>query len=214
MNGLKLGALALLALASVSANATVIESTYSVDANSSDPGLVIQTQDHSANPFSYDLAVGESVTFGLFDIWTNENSLDTGFFSCGDDCDRLPISVAFGFLAPDVGQGSINGQTYGNFTGFLDLAQEGRVSWDGPLSFGFGPNSDGLLRVSLSDENFNKGYFGLDEGRGSGATVNATLTLVSDASAADVPEPGALGLFGLALAAIGFATYRRRSMPL
>ncbi|MES1956572.1 hypothetical protein, partial [Salinisphaera hydrothermalis] len=114
MNAVKLGALAVfLLIVSAAANATMITSSYTVDANSSDPGLVIQTQDHSANPFSYDLNTGQSVTFGLFDIWTNENSLDTHWLACGADCDPLPISVEFGFTSPANGQGTINGETYG-----------------------------------------------------------------------------------------------------
>ena len=209
MNMFKLGALAFLVLASASASAAMITSSYTVHANSSDPGLVIQTQDHSANPFSYNLNTGQSVTFGLFDIWTNENSLDTYWFSCGADCNPLPISVAFGFTSPTGGQGTISGDTQGTFTGFLN--EEGVVHWDNPLNFAFGPNGDGLIQVSLSDEAFNKGFLGLDSGQRDGATVKATLKYVSDPSAADVPEPGTFGLFGLALAGIGFASYRRRS---
>ncbi|MGB7757704.1 MAG: PEP-CTERM sorting domain-containing protein [Salinisphaera sp.] len=212
MNIFKLGALAFLVLASASASATMITSSYTVHANSSDPGLVIQTQDHSANPFSYDLNVGQSKTFGLFDIWTNENSLDTYWFSCGADCNPLPISVAFGFTSPVGGQGTINGETYGTFTGFLN--EEGVVQWDNPLNFAFGPNGDGLIQVSLSDETFNKGFLGLDNGPCDGATVEATLKYVSADPSADVPEPGTFGLFGLALAGIAFAAYRRRSLTL
>lgn len=209
-NVAKFGALALLAMASFAASATMIQSNYSVDASTTDPGLRISTADNSPNPFTHDLNAGQSVTFDLFDIWTDENSLDTGWFSCGADCDPRPISVNFGFLAPETGQGDVTGSTRGTFTGFLNFAQKGKVTWDGPLSFAFGPNDDGLIQVSLSNESFNKGYFGLNEGRGYGATVQASLKLVSDATAADVPEPGTLALFGLALLAIGVGVTRRR----
>lgn len=208
---LKLGAMAGLLLLSASAYATVIQATYSVDTSDMDPGLKIQSADVSANPFTHNVAAGNSVTFDLFDIWTDENSLDGGLFSCGHDCDHMPISVDFGFLQPDVGNGTVTGETFGQFTGFLNIDQEGVLQWDGPLSFQYGPNNDGLINVALSDETFNEGLFGLDEGRGNGATVKATLSLVSDASAAAVPEPGALGLFGLALVMIGFAAQRRRA---
>lgn len=211
-NVLGWGASALLLLASVSASATVIESTYSVDAHSSGSGLLINTADVAPNAFSYDLSVGQSVSFGLFDIWTGENSLDTGFFSCGADCDPRGISVNFGLIKPETGQGSVDGNTRGQFTGFLSFNQQGEVNWDGPLDIAFGAQNDGLFQISLSDETFNKGLFGLHSGRENGATVQANLTLVSDASAADVPEPGTFGLFTLALAAIGFGVSRRRKL--
>ncbi|AWN15833.1 hypothetical protein SALB1_1635 [Salinisphaera sp. LB1] len=181
----------------------MISSSYSVTANSSSPGLVVHTQDHAANPFTYDLNVGQSKTFGLFDIWTNEYSLLQGFTS-------EPISVQFGFTSPTSGQGTINGQTYGIFTGFLN--EEGVVHWDNPLNFAFGPNGDGLIQVSLSDETFNQGFLSLYGGPCDGATVKATLKYVSDPSPADVPEPGNFALFGLALGLLGFAAYRRRSL--
>lgn len=206
MNAVKLGALAVfLLLASAAANATMITSTYTVDANSSSPGLVVHTQDHAANPFSYDLNVGQSKTFGLFDIWTNEYSLFQGAGS-------QPISVKFGFTSPTSGQGTIDGNTYGVFTGILNFFQAGVVHWDSPLNFAFGPNNDGLIQVSLSDAKFNWGLFGLNAGPCYGATVKATLKYLADPSPADVPEPGTFGLFGLALIAIGFAAYRRRSV--
>lgn len=203
MKMLQWGALALLVLVSVSANATMISSSYSVTANSSYPGLAIHTQDYSHNPFSYDLNVGQSKTFGLFDIWTNEYSLLQGFTS-------EPISVQFGFTSPTSGQGTINGQTYGTFTGFLN--EEGVVHWNNPLNFAFGPNGDGLIQVSLSDETFNQGFLSLYGGPYDGATVKATLKYVSDPSPADVPEPGNFALFGFALGLLGFAAYRRRSL--
>ncbi|KEZ76355.1 PEP-CTERM sorting domain-containing protein [Salinisphaera hydrothermalis] len=205
MNAVKLGALAVfLLVVSAAANATMITSSYTVDAHTSGSGLVVHTQDHAANPFSYDLNVGQSKTFGLFDIWTDQSSLYQGSGS-------HPISVQFGFTSPTSGQGTVDGQTYGLFTGFFNFAQEGVVHWDSPLNFTFGPNNDGLIQVSLSDAVFNLGYFGLNSGPCYGATVKATLKYLADPSTADVPEPGTFGLFGLALAAIGFAAYRRRS---
>lgn len=115
-------------------------------------------------------------------------------------------------ISPETGQGSVDGNTQGDFTGFLSFNQQGEVNWGGPLDIVFGAKKDGLFQISLSDETFNKGLFGIDSGRKNGATVKANLTLVSEASAADVPEPGTFGLFALALAAIGFGVSRRRKL--
>lgn len=87
-NIIGLGASALLLLASVSANATVFESTYSVDAHSNGSGLLIKTANVAPNALSYDLAAGQSTSFDLFDIWTNENSLDKGFFPAAQTVTR------------------------------------------------------------------------------------------------------------------------------
>lgn len=209
-----IGGAAALFLITASANATQIKSSYSVDANTSDPGLVIHTAGVASNPFSYNLDVGDSVTFDLFDIWTDENSLDFGFFSgCGDDCDPKPIQANFSFSLPESNMIAVNGDTQGDgiyaFVGLLD--QHGELNWGGPESFLYGPNDDGKIRLALSDETFNEGAFGLNSGRGAGATVEATLTLVSGASPVGVPGPGTLGLalLGFVLCGLGFAAKRR-----
>jgi hypothetical protein len=68
----------------------------------------------------------------------------------------------------------------------------GRVFWGGPTILPFGENLDGQLQVQLSNEIFNIGLFGLREGERFGATVDATFTLLQEASTgspADT-EPG------------------------
>jgi len=204
-----IGGFAALMFVSAGAHAVTIQSTYSVDANAVDPGLQIQTAENAANPFTYNLLAGQSVTFDLFDIWTNENSLDFGLFSgCGADCDPKPISVSFGFLMPENGQSTVTGTTRGDFDALI--SQEGELRWDGPQTFSYGANGDGLIEVALSDEDFNTGLFGLDEGRGAGATVQASLSLLNDASPMDVPEPKLIGLLGLMLIATGLVARQRR----
>lgn len=201
-----------LLLISVAANATMVKSNYTVNANATDPGLVIQTAGVADNPFTYDVTLGNPVTFDLFDIWTDENSLDDdGFLAlgCGADCDSKPISVDFDFILPEMGGSTVNGTTQGNKV-FGGLSEEGNVNWNGPADFMFGPLGDGLLQVSLSDETFNEGLFGVREGEQYGATVKATLSLISNATATAVPEPGTFALFGLTLIGVGFAASRRR----
>lgn len=201
-----------LLLISVAANATVVKSNYTIDANATDPGLVIQTADAANNPFTYDVTLGNPVTFDLFDIWTDENSLDKGGFlglGCGADCDPKSINVDFGFILPETGNSTVDGTTQGSKK-LLGVFQGGKLTWNGPADFMFGPLGDGLLQISLSDKTFNKGVFGVKEGEQYGATVKATLSLISNATATAVPEPGIFALFGLALIGVGFAASRRR----
>lgn len=201
---IKMGALVSLVAASAAAQATVIQSNYTVNANNTDPGLVVHTKDVSPNPFTHDLMVGDSVTFNLFKIWTDETTVNS------DDRRAKPISVDFGFILPETGSSTVSGNTDGvsKLFGFI---QKGTLTWDGPADFFFGDNDDGQIRISLSDEIFNEGLFGLTEGKRHGATVQATLNLISNPVA--VPEPGALGLFALALIGLGFVSTRRRGAP-
>jgi len=191
----------------VGAYAVPIEATYSVDANNGD-GLLIETSDASPNPFIYNLMLGESQTFGLFNIYTNEGSVN------GDDQIARDIFVNFGFLQPDSGTTTVSGETEGRFGGFFTLfAQEGHVSWDGPEIFTYGANSDGQIEVALQDAIFNRGnIFGLNDGENRGATIFATITLLQEATVSDVPEPHMLAMFGLLLVGVGFAAQRRKFM--
>ncbi|GAB3685024.1 PEP-CTERM sorting domain-containing protein [Salinisphaera aquimarina] len=186
----------------VGAYAVPIEATYSVDANNGD-GLLIETSDASPNPFIYNLMLGESQTFGLFNIYTNEGSVNL------DDLVGRDIFVDFGFIQPEAGNAVVTGETDGRFRAIV--FQQGRVQWDGPQLFSYG--GDGLIEVALQDATFNTGLFGLDGGEANGATIFATLTLRNEATLADVPEPGVMALFALALIGMGFAARRQKNAP-
>ena len=168
---------------------------YTIALNTSDPGLVVDYSKILGEPHDFDLALGDSVTVNLFRIWTDETTVN------GDDTVPKPITVGLNFSAPPPPfGGDVDGVTYGESTLF-GFYQEGEVEWNGPAYLNFGPLADGILIASLSDEDFNEGYFGLNEGYCKGAIVE--LTLKYEKEATPVPEPATMlllgtGLFGLA----------------
>lgn len=196
------GAALALSLVSAASHATTVKADYTVNLNDTEPGLVVHSANVADNPFSFDLTAGESKTFDLFDIWTND-----AFVNYGEDTAPKLISVDFGFLLPKVFDSSIDGTTKG-YTNRPAVSQGGELSWSGPANWFFGPNSDGHLRLSLTHEIFNSGLFGTSPGETFGATVEATVTLVQDATSV-VPEPGTLGFLGLGVLGLA-ATARRR----
>ena len=178
------------------AHALSFSGNWNIDTiNDSDPGLVVKTSASSGSFTTGDLAVGDSYTFSLFKIWTDET--DVG----NDDRASSPIKVGFGFSDP-VTAGAASGSTTG--VNAL-LTQWGAVSWDGPITLAFGKGDTGRLTLALSDAIFNKGLFGLNEGYKYGANISATLTY----DAAPVPLPATLPLLLGGIALVGAAARRR-----
>lgn len=172
----------------------------SITANSSDPGLVVHTQfKPGVGGKEFTLFDGECKTFKLFDIWTNEKSVDR------DDTAKKDITVNLSFLLPDVSP-SISGDTWG----VKGIFQYGKVSWDGPLVVDV--PGDRKFKITLSEEYFNKGLFGLNEGECDGATVEIKICQISsecpDDGGGNIPEPASLGVLGLG--ALGLMARRHK----
>jgi hypothetical protein len=204
---LSLAATAAAVCMATAAGATTYIATYSVSAYGGNNGLQIQTAYDANNPFTVNLnGNGATTTFDLFDIYTNEPTLDSS------DLQNKDITVNFHFTAPGNQSGAVNGDTFG-VNGHID---SGQVTWDGPLTLNFGGTS---LKITLSNETFNavtdtNGRDGcnncLNEGSGHDADVKATL--VQTVTPGGVPEPASwalmIGGFGMA----GATLRRRRTM--
>ncbi len=138
--------LVLFAIAAVpAATATTFTLTgVNISAQSTDLGLVIHTgrdSDDVALNTSWTLTPGQtSDPFKLFDIWTNESAVNS------DDTSPKTITVQFTFNPPPSPTGSDTGETVGALTGFLDLFQQGQVTWNTPTHVFYG-----LRRRVLSD---------------------------------------------------------------
>lgn len=173
---------------------------YTIAANSSDPGLVVSTS-NSQPSLNFNLNnVGDSTTFDLFDIWTDETTVNAG-----EDTVAKPISVTFDFTNPELFGGNVDGSTVGNRILF-GLIQNGKLTWDndGDATFNFW--GGGRLGVHLTDVTFNAGLFGLKEGPSHGGTVEATFTLNA------VPEPATWLTMIAGFGMIGAAMRRRRTV--
>ncbi len=150
---------------------------------------------------AFTLDNSQSFTFGFFDIWTDETAVNP------DDTVSKSITATLNFTVPDI-YAVVGGNTVG--ISFFGIVQAGRVIWDNPA-----PIFNALDRqfsIDLSDETFNLGFFGLNEGQRFGATVEATVTQISSYSpitnSVPVPDSGAtVHLLGLSFLAV--AAYRR-----
>lgn len=172
--------------------------------NSSDPGLVVEVDPSGGAGTTPGMAVGESISFDLFRIWTTEGSVNAG-----EDTVPKPIAVRFDFTDP-VMSGIAGGSTAGlriPDSGIVSGAvQKGVLSWDGPLVLNFGPQNSGKITIALADAVFNTGVFSLFGGEHFGADVRATLSY----DMAPVPVPAALPLLLGGIGLLGAAGRRRR----
>lgn len=192
-------------------SAATFSSTYSVSGAMSAPGLKLRATP-GTGAFAKELEVGESTTFHLFKIWTNNLWVRHG----GNKL-QTPVSVDFDFLAPRTG-GTINGTAAADVSGF-GLLHNGRLTWDAPLVLNFGANDTGQITLALSDVNFKRRY--LRSGLKYGGRVKATLTYdaasvspsvnPAPVSPAPVPLPAGLPLLLGGLGMIGVVSRRRRA---
>ncbi len=184
-------------LGALPADAATISGDFSLSGSAfAPPGLVISTDRTSGN-FSQTLNVGQSVTFNLFRLWTNESRIKAD--------DRIADTLIAQFSLPAYGAtGAVSGSTVGN-SFFFNILQWGTVSWAQPLVLNFGRG--GAVQIALNNAAFNVGLFGLSPGSRYGANINATMTLISEPAA--VPLPAAGLLLAGALGALGLKRRRR-----
>jgi hypothetical protein len=160
----------------------------SVSGNLSYPDLVIKyTLVAGLKDVAFSLNDGQNYTFDFLKIWTDETDV-----SIWEDTAKKPITVSLDFSTPDESL-YLYGDTYG-INGFW---RWGQVSWDGPVTLTL---TDRTFKVSLSDEQFNEGLFGLDEGEKYGAVVQATVKQIGS-SYVSVPDNGSTAMFVGAVAA-------------
>lgn len=183
---------------------TAVAATFTADwsvkaANVHDPGLVIDVKPGHGS-FTRELAVGQSAHVSLFRIWTDETWVNR------DDMKPKPIEVHFAFTSPYSFGGSVTGRTVGT-SSVLGLVQAGRLTWDGPLALAFGPEDSGRATLTLYDAIFNKGLFGLHEGKRYGALVKGRLSY----DVAPIPVPAALPLLAAGIGLLGLVSARRRA---
>ncbi|ABV93490.1 hypothetical protein Dshi_1748 [Dinoroseobacter shibae DFL 12 = DSM 16493] len=187
---------AAVALSTAVAHAVTFTGTFDVSGPAfSDPGLVVNVAPNPG-PVSFTLSLGDSTTFDLFDIWTEEEAL-----SFPEDTTAQDIFVAFDFTAPPPPfTGTVSGETDGFVFGG-SLSSVGRVTWGGTQTVFFGPFGDGVLELTLSDTEFNRGplfEFGtLTPGAGFGGTVQLTASYITEATPIPLPAAGWLLLAGV-----------------
>ena len=172
----------------------------SVLANQGD-GLIVNTSlDLPNTPFTFNLTDGQSETFSFFKIWTDETTVNS------DDEAEKSISATLYFSKP-LTQATVGGVTLGGSI-LWGLAQWGQVVWTTPAPQFTAPDNR-IFQVSLSDEIFNEGSFGLEAGKRYGAMVTATVKQIGSTGVSVPDNGGTAMLLGLSLLVISVFRKKR-----
>jgi hypothetical protein len=215
-------ATAALAFTATAANATVFAGNWTLTVgDNSDPGHLKIFTDTQDGIFSKDLGSANPRYEDLFNIWTNEGTINP------DDLNNTTLTLTFNFDTPADNSGPIvvggNANGYAEFAGFF---QGGQLIWTNAsqtLEWGNNlPNvtDPGRMTLTVSGGRFNEGgFWSTDQNcnwkgkncqpQGEALGVTAEFHWDNDPSFAAVPEPGTwalmIGGFGMA-----GATLRRR----
>ena len=194
---------ALFAVAAPVTDAVALSYTVSggsVVANQGD-GLIINTSLALPNtPFTFNLTDGQSETFSFFKIWTDETHVNP------DDLLSQGISAILNFSVPAT-SATVSGWTFGGSI-LWGVTQWGEVVWQTPEPNFTAPDGR-VFQVTLSNEIFNEGIFGLNEGKQYGAVVKATVKQIGS-SYTSVPDNGSTAmLLGLSLLVIAIVSRRK-----
>jgi hypothetical protein len=166
--------------------------SYTVSLNTSEPGLVVYANDILTEPTTFNLNVGQSAPFTLFELGTDET-----WANLGEDTTPKPISVAFNFSTPSVNN-DLNGTTTGVWA---FITTWGNVNWNNPALFDFG--TTGQFSLILNDANFGT--------PGHTDITGSIKYLTADTDPAPTPEPGTVLLLGIGLAGLAALKWRKRA---
>lgn len=178
--------------------------------------------------FGFNLAAGQEKSFDMFEIWTNQGSINS---LTGNDTHEKAFKITFDL--GDLGIHTATGKTFASASS--DGRAQGNLIWDNDGVFDFGTHNGDILTLSLNDATFNTGTatkclqgnifncrktgpdpLDLNGGSWYSALVRGTFAL-NQAPVVDplpqptpVSEPATLALLGMGAAGVAF-TRRRKS---